>query len=80
VIGEFLGYVNGDDPYSLERLCRLEPDWAASRIRFQEGLIRNLQKMLGDHMRYTRPALVLCSDCPQRERVEAMITRPAGKE
>lgn len=65
-------------PVSLERLCRMEPEWAASRIRHMEAEMEHLQKMLGDHMRYTRPAMILCSDCPQRERVEAMITRPCN--
>lgn len=30
---------------SLDKLCRLEPEWAASRIRFQRNLLKKIEEL-----------------------------------
>jgi len=42
------GYTDGNgDPIALEKLCEVDPGWAANLIRFYKKKIQDLEKKLG---------------------------------
>jgi len=53
---------------SLETLCRREPEWAASRIRHMRVVNEMLTEKLTRCAEMAQPVIVLCADCPNRER------------